>query len=212
MKYLLSTLLGLILSVPASALNLTSIISRDIAKEINSVIGPPPQQGGEIEMQDFAQMLRYQELRTDEQCDDAALEAELSLTTFFAGKNGPFSAKEFSSLRPYLAPHVAYSGLYSLVAKDVYKRPRPYVANPDILPCIPMEQTTSAYPSGHTLVAHYIAQVLAEKFPHRRMAIEQRAEQISENRVLGGVHHPTDIVAGKKLALYLFHKMKKAKL
>lgn len=212
MKYLLSTLLGLTLSVPASALNLTSIVSKDIAKEINDVIGPPPARGGEIEIQDFAQMLRYQESRTDEQCDDAALEAEVTITTFFAGKNGPFTVKEITSIRPLLAPHLAYSGMYSLMAKDVYKRPRPYVANPDIRPCIPMEQTTSAYPSGHTIVAHYLAQVLAEKFPQRRQAIEQRAEQIAENRVLGGVHHPTDIAAGKKLALYLFQKMKKAKL
>lgn len=212
MKYLLSILLGLTISIPASALNLGSVVSKDLAKEINDVIGPPPAKGGELEIQDFAQMLVYQDSRTDEQCDDAALEAEVNLVTFFAGKHGPFTVKELNSLKPFLAPHMAYSGLYSLMAKDVYKRPRPYVSNPDIRPCIPMEQTTSAYPSGHTLVAHYLAQVLAEKFPQRRLQIEKRAEQIAENRVLGGVHHPTDITAGKKLALYLFQKMKKAKL
>ena len=28
----------------------------------------------------------------------------------------------------------------------------------------------------------------------------ERADEIAQNRIIGGVHHPSDIVAGKKLA------------
>ena len=72
----------------------------------------------------------------------------------------------------------------------------PYVLSPDVQPAIPKEVTAS-YPSGHSTVATLMAVVLSDMLPEYRAAIFQRAAVYAENRVIGGVHYRSDIVAGR---------------
>ena len=41
---------------------------------------------------------------------------------------------------------------------------------------------------------------LSDFVPVRRAAFLARADEIAQDRVIGGVHHPTDVAAGKVLA------------
>jgi len=56
-----------------------------------------------------------------------------------------------------------------------------------------------------------MAYALAIKFPKRAKLFFKRANAIAKNRMLGGVHYPSDIRAGKKLADYLAAKFFKNK-
>lgn len=66
-----------------------------------------------------------------------------------------------------------------------------------------------SYPSGHTTTNTTWAYVLGELFPEKQEAFLARASEIGYHRVAAGVHFPTDIDAGKRLAAFLFEKMKK---
>jgi acid phosphatase (class A) len=72
------------------------------------------------------------------------------------------------------------------------------VANPKIHPCLPLERSYS-YPSGHAVAGIVWATLLSEIFPEKRDALMARGKQIGDDRVLAGVHYPTDVIAGRKL-------------
>jgi len=52
--------------------------------------------------------------------------------------------------------------------------------------------------------------MLAELVPSMRKVCLARADEAALDRVIGGVHHPADIEAGKKLADKLYRKYKKS--
>ncbi|HAZ14913.1 MAG: hypothetical protein A2X86_21285 [Bdellovibrionales bacterium GWA2_49_15] len=179
---------------------------RGVLCHLKEFLGPYPAKGSPEEAFDFKMLLHVQEHRTAEQCEDAAKEVKVSLKNFFGGEGGPLTASETKRLTFFLYYHFLKAGIHSTIAKQIFKRPRPYVSNPAIVPCI--EKSNSyAYPSGHTTVARVYAWVLAKKYPERAALFLQRGDEVAMNRIIGGVHHPSDIVAGKKLGDALAHRL-----
>ena len=68
-----------------------------------------------------------------------------------------------------------------------------------IKPAADLEKSMS-YPSGHATRGIIFALVLAELVPAQKDAILARGKQIGDDRVLAGVHFPSDVVAGQTLA------------
>jgi acid phosphatase (class A) len=60
-----------------------------------------------------------------------------------------------------------------------------------------------SYPSGHATRGLAYAAVLAELVPERREALLERGRQVGVDRVIGGVHWPSDIEAGQRLGAAL---------
>lgn len=178
--------------------------------QIKKLLGPYPAKGSVEEAQDYEILLKFQENRTEEECAAAGLEKKATLKTLFAGPNGPLSKKEALYLTPFVLKYYAEAGINMYVAKNIYKRPRPYLANPQIKPCIGLENSY-AYPSGHTTLSRVFARILSRVFPKRAEAFMKRADEVAMNRVLGGVHHPSDIEAGKKLGDVLSNKVMNSK-
>jgi acid phosphatase (class A) len=79
-----------------------------------------------------------------------------------------------------------------------FARPRPYDAFHQIKPAIQLE-TSYSYPSGHASWGSAEATLLAELEPERRSAILERGLMVGYDRVLGGVHYPSDVEAGQIL-------------
>lgn len=176
--------------------------------KIRSIVGPYPTRGSEALARDFEIMLSLQETRTDEQCAFAANHEQATLKNIFHNDNGPLTSREANRLTVKLFKAYAEAGINIYLAKGVYKRPRPYITRPDIVPCIEKENSY-AYPSGHTTVSRVFARILSRIYPERAEAFMKRADEAAQNRILGGVHHPSDIEAGKKLGDYLSdHVMK----
>lgn len=67
--------------------------------------------------------------------------------------------------------------------------------------------TRPSYPSGHTTTNTVWAYVLSELFPEKREALFARASEIGFHRVDAGVHFPSDVEGGKRLAAFLYAKM-----
>jgi acid phosphatase (class A) len=81
-------------------------------------------------------------------------------------------------------------------AKDVWKRPRPHLYSDLVHPAVPMSKSGS-YPSGHATVGTLMGIELANMLPEKRAAIMGRAWEFAHNRVVGGIHYPSDIEMGR---------------
>lgn len=186
-------------SLPAEAIDEERLVRLLSPSDIRSILGAYPARGSSEELTDFAILFKYQLTRSAQDCAKAAADEKVSLQNFFAGAKGPLTKAEVSRLTPRLIKGMGEAGINILNAKRLYHRPRPYVLNPLIKPCITKEHS-SAYPSGHTAFSRVMAIVLARIYPERQVALIERADEIALGRVIGGVHHPSDIIAGKKLA------------
>jgi acid phosphatase (class A) len=167
--------------------------------EIQQIIGDYPRAGSKAYLNDYAVLLKYQATRSKADCEIAQSFVDISLKSLFSSHNGPLTESEARKLSFTLLRRMGEVGVNIIRAKGMYDRPRPYLANPLIKPCIDKESSTS-YPSGHALFARVMGKALAKIYPERADAFMKRAELVAESRVLGGVHHPSDIEAGKKLA------------
>lgn len=83
--------------------------------------------------------------------------------------------------------------------KTKWERPRPPAFDERVKPIEKLDN--AAYPSGHSAFAYITAIVLADIVPEKREAIFARAIEFGNNRVLGGMHFPTDVEAGRQMAV-----------
>lgn len=101
-----------------------------------------------------------------------------------------------------LARALADAGAYAAAEKVRNPRPRPYVEDPSILPCnTAFLKAQESYPSGHAMNGYVAALLLADLIPDHQRAILERGVRYGENRVACGVHHPTDVEQGRRLAI-----------
>lgn len=118
-----------------------------------------------------------------------------------------FSCAANTRLTPQNAPTAARilgamltdQNLASRTAKDVFKRPRPYLAAGANI-CIPKTDSLAAspdYPSGHATLGWAAGMILAEVAPARAEQILTRARAYGESRVVCGVHTPSAVEAGR---------------
>ena len=94
------------------------------------------------------------------------------------------------------------------LGKDHFKRPRPFVIDPSLANG-KLEKSFS-YPSGHSTESMVLALVLADLFPDKADAIIARAHQIGWHRVQIARHYPTDIYAGRVLAIAIVKQLKES--
>lgn len=167
-------------------------------KEIRSLIGDFPAKGSAAELADDEILLTYQAQRTKEECDKASRQSSFKAETIFVKPIGPLEMSEYDRVERRVDLMTARIGLNVLRAKHMFNRQRPYIRNPAIIPCI-RHESSSSYPSGHASTGMAIGLLLAEYYPEKSEAILSVAKQIGENRILGGVHHPSDVIAGRKL-------------
>ena len=211
------TSLILCISALAGMVGLVSVSCADGGREfidpavvvVERVIAPPPAAGSALERAELDEMLRIQAQRTPAQAERAKADADTSIFRFadaigsppgFAEGKLPRFAALFARIR---RAETAVIG----PAKDHYARPRPYDTEPKLDPAI-ARPGSMAYPSGHAAWAFAAGLVLADMLPEKRAEILTRAAEFAHNRVVGGVHYPSDVdagrVAGSVLAAFLF--------
>ena len=167
----------------------------------------PPPAGSDKDQDDLKVLQAWQAKRTAAECVQARAEARGTFESLFGNVN-PFS-------KP-LPPEVAaffkriHADLDYAVGtlKDRYQRPRPAWRGCGIAPCIDIIGGY-AYPSGHTANARLFALILSDVAPERRAEFMARADEAALNRVIGGVHYPSDIDAGKMLADEIYVELQK---
>jgi acid phosphatase (class A) len=158
----------------------------------------PPVAGSAEAREELELMESIQHNRTKEDVDRCASEVNLTVDAFKSVLGPWCTADNLPRLQSLFKDLAKDSKPFSNIAKDHFKRPRP--AHEDTQIHVPIEdESTFAYPSGHSTRGTMYALILAELLPEHRDAILQRGREIGWDRVVAGLHHPSDIYAGRVL-------------
>lgn len=175
--------------------------------EIKKLLGDYPAANTNEAANDYQTLIDWQNKRTSEDCELADAQKDTNLEVFFVDNNGPLTKAEAKKAARLIFTKKVSAGANIYYAKNIYKRPRPYDAYGDIKPCIELEGSYS-YPSGHSTIARFYALLLADMYPTKRSALLQRADEAAVHRMVGGVHYPSDVAAGKKFGDALYQLLK----
>ncbi|MBC7644986.1 MAG: phosphatase PAP2 family protein [Thermoleophilia bacterium] len=89
---------------------------------------------------------------------------------------------------------------YTQIGKAAAGRKRPYVTDPTLEVAVDKPGNNPSYPSGHTSSAYAGAIVMSYLMPQLKDQFMTMALQIAYSRVYAGVHFPSDVAAGAKIA------------
>ena len=179
-------------------------------QSMKELLPAPPQKGSLTDRRDYAEILGWQRLRTHAECAAAQREVEVSLAIFFGGDGGPLATAEVEKLNSFFWRLAGETNYVVQNTKKMWDRPRPYVADARVEPCVEKEKT-KAYPSGHAAIARVFELTLHRLYPERTKAITKRARELSAHRVMVGMHHPTDVEAGELLGNKIFDRISTSK-
>jgi acid phosphatase (class A) len=173
--------------------------------DVMKLLPAPPKPETEEARADLEVVLRVQEKRSDVEVERALSEAKLKMGAFttvigpwFTAENLPLTAKLIKAAEKD-------SKYFSSLGKEKFARKRP-PNDARIKPKIE-ESDEPSYPSGHSTRGVLFASIIAELSPERRDALMDRAREIGWDRVIAGVHYPSDIIAGRVLGQALFQAM-----
>jgi len=206
--------LALVFAVPALADDFHYITPAQI--DLVQVLPPPPAPGSEAQRRDIATMLTVQNARTNAAVARVIADDPISVFRFadvlgpnFNAAGLPKSAAFFDHVRRDI------DGLTS-ETRNYWHRERPFLVDRNIHPPGNLQQGICngepghgtvapscpngfkySYPSAHTAFGAAMAIILAQMVPEKRDALFARGWEYGENRVVGGVHYPTDVEAGR---------------
>jgi acid phosphatase (class A) len=165
-------------------------------------LGPFPKADSDEGKADLAIVLWHQRTRTAAEVERALSEVKLGLGAYAAALGRPLDAIQFPKTAALLDQVGKDIKVVTDQVKTHFQRPRPYVADPRVQPAIEREMSPS-YPSGHATRGLAYAMVLADLVPERHEALLAQGRLVGVDRVIGGVHYPSDIESGQRLALKL---------
>lgn len=160
-----------------------------------------PPRSDEAELQ---QLHRIASARTDAGVARARFWSEHGLTEEwerlledYARRAGPVQAQR---ARKLLGDALMMVNTITQTAKASNLRQRPFAVDPSLPLAVDKPGNNPSYPSGHTSAAFAACTVLAHLMPDRAQEFMAMASEASWARVYSGVHFPSDVMAGAKLA------------
>lgn len=201
-----SVVLGVVLTlIPATLLAREAVFVPPEQSEARLILPDPPVDGSEAHKADLAILHALEATRTPQQADAAREDAIAQNVFRFRSLFGDVFTEPNLPLTAALANRVlADAGANAGAAKHLFNRKRPYAADPTLRPACPTTPKDDSYPSGHTTAGWLIGLMLVEMVPEKRDDILVRAAEYGRNRMVCGVHYPSDVEAGRALA-YAVH-------
>jgi acid phosphatase (class A) len=165
--------------------------------DLNQILAPPPKPDSAAGKDDLAAVLEAQRTRDQKEIDNAKADQDLSVLRF-ADVIGPGFKKENLPFAMIFFDHVRTDDENAIsAAKKYFGRERPFQVDPNDVHPVVDKPSSASYPSGHSTFAYVNAIIVADMLPEKKEAIFERAGEYAHERVIGGVHFPTDIEAGR---------------
>ncbi|MDB5774083.1 MAG: phosphoesterase PA-phosphatase related [Herbaspirillum sp.] len=196
-----------------AAFTISSAYARDAAfvsaeqTHMEQYLATPPAADSPTTKAELALLHGLQSTRTPAQIAQA--KADDQLETMFIYKNvlgEKFTPENLPVTAVFAARVKNDEPVNGNVPKELFHRVRPYNLDKTLSPVCVTKTKDDSYPSGHTIAGYLAALALVEMVPEKRDAILARADEYAHNRLVCGVHYPTDIEASKMVA-YATHAM-----
>jgi acid phosphatase (class A) len=195
-RYLVFLLIASALTVSSAAKAGDTFYLNPDEVDLIHVLAPPPIADSPAATADLQAVLAAVNSRTTAEIEHA--QADDQRVVFrFVDVMGPNFRPESLPFAAQLFQHVYQDGNAATVAAKAYfKRQRPFVVDPDIK-IIVVQAPDFSYPSNHSTFAYEAGILLAAMVPEKAAVIFERAADYAHNRVVAGVHFPTDVEAGR---------------
>jgi acid phosphatase (class A) len=181
-------------------------------KTIKALLPDPPANGSATTKSELDLIVHKQDVLTLADVDRIKNEQENLNVYLFATVMGPWFTKKNLPVTNALFQRVGAT-VHPIVelAKNHWGRQRPFQQDPRIHPPLTQKELADlsknpSYPSGHSTAGNLDALILSELASDLKEGLLARGQQIGDDRVLGGVHFPSDVEAGHTLAKALFDK------
>jgi len=193
---------------PASKPVRTAYYVDPIVLNVAVLLPQPPAVDSPTTKAELVELHRIEATRTPEQVANAkADEAEEDMFAFKTIFGAGFNA-EALPMTAALGAHVKNEqSVLGNQLKLAFQRPRPYQTDPSLHPVCELKATHDSYPSGHSMTGYLEAFTLAEIVPEKRDEILARADDYAHNRLVCGVHYPSDVEASRRFAYVVFGYM-----
>jgi hypothetical protein len=168
------------------------------AVNLSSLLSGPPAAGSPENRADIQAVLARQQTRSAAEISRARSEDDLTPAAFANVFGGWFNVQKLPLTFALLNNAADDAHSIAASAKHLWQRPRPPLQDADIHPIVPLPGTAS-YPSFHATRGVLWAVILGQLAPDLKDRILARGAQIGEDRIIAGVHFPTDVAAGQKL-------------
>ncbi|TPM32886.1 phosphatase PAP2 family protein [Mesorhizobium sp. B2-3-4] len=189
---------GLLLLVIGSAARAEDakpfVTNKDI--DLTMILPPPPANDSAETKAELGEVLTLQVTRTPEMVASAVADAEENVWRFGDVMGPNFTKDKLPKFSAFFDRVVETEGAVVDPAKDVWKRPRPHQLSDLVKPAVKLSSSGS-WPSGHATVGTMMGIILADMVPEKRAEIMARAAAYAHNRVVGGIHYPSDVEMGK---------------
>ena len=202
--FVLLALIGVLCGMPLCAQAEPAAFTYLQAQTLPPQLLPPPPQEGDAEWhRQVTQVIAAQ--RHTLVADIAAMRDEqrmrLDLLTSVMGEN--FTRDRLPKTFALLDHAYGDAVRVSEADKQFWHTRRPYLTDAHVKLRVDPIDASPAYPSGHTSESRVLAEILGLLAPDKLPALRARADAIAWHRVEAGVHYPTDVEAGKELAMLI---------
>ncbi|PWB92741.1 acid phosphatase [Methylosinus sporium] len=170
-----------------------------------AILPTPPAPHSATSDAELAELHRIESVRTAEQVASAQADDENQTIFLFKTVFGEkFTKENLPAVAALGARLKADESANTGAAKEAFHRIRPYNVDKTLHPVCKTKTKDDSYPSGHTTVGYLMGLALIDIAPERRDEILARAEAYGHNRLVCGVHFPSDVAAARLVA-YAVH-------
>ena len=177
------------------------------ALDVAALLPAPPAAGSPEARAEIDALLTIQQSRMP--ADVARARAEEKFDVFaFAEAVGPwFTAERCPRTATLFKSVAADAKTFANVGKQHWDRKRPPYVDDRLKPAVTLEDEGS-YPSSHSTRGQLYAELLSIVLPaEQREGVMARGRQIGFDRLIGGVHFPSDVYAGRVLGHALAERL-----
>ena len=164
--------------------------------DLLQILPPPPPNDSAETRAELAEVLTIQVTRTPAMVERARADDEETVWRF-ADVLGPALTKDqLPHVATFFDRLAATEGAVVDPAKKLFARPRPYQLSDLVRPAIEPSKS-AAWPSGHATLGTLLGIELSRMVPEKRAELMARAWEYGHNRIVAGMHFPSDVDTGR---------------
>lgn len=182
--------LAALICVTAYAKEIGPVYAESSRLDMTRFLAPPPD--AVTTAREIEYMLEIQKKRTPEQVARSIADVELNVFRFADVLGPAFNKQDLPQAAAFFKRLHDTRRVFTAQGKQHWLRLRPPLQDKRLQP-VATYTSQGSYPSGHTTSAWLWAITLAEMVPEKRAEIFARAREFGDNRVVGGVHFPSDV-------------------